>query len=145
MFVTFDGLEGRVPSQALQSGFQYWGATVLPTAVPWYLVNIRRHATARQETVFVACESMLVQLLNDLGEDAVLNLMRFDAEHGPTSDWKMSRVEEVWWDCMLVEGERLFFKLAGEPTLRDAHLQATAATSKGWMLARIGQPPLLAA
>ena len=144
MFVTFQGLEGRVPAQALNSGFQYWGATVLPKAVPWYLANIRRRTTARQETVFVACESMLVDLLNDLEGDAVVSLMRFDADDA-SSDWKIARVEEVWWDCMLAEGERLFFKLYGETTLRDAHLRATAASAKGWMLAKIGRAPLLAA
>lgn len=145
MFVTFEGLEGRVPARALNSGFQYWGATVLPQAVPWYLVNIRRRTTARRETVFVACESMLVELLNDLEGDAVVSLLRFDAEDAPSSDWRIARVEEVWWDCMAAEGERLFFKLQGESTLRDAHLQATAASAQGWMLARIGQAPLLAA
>jgi hypothetical protein len=145
MFVTFNGLEGRVPTQALNSGFQYWGATVLPKAVPWYLANIRRRTSARQETVFVACESMLVDLLNDLEGDAVVSLMRFDADDGTPSDWKIARVEEVWWDCMLAEGERLFFKLQGEATLRDTRLQATAVTARGWMLARIGHAPLLAA
>lgn len=145
MFLTFEGLEGRVPAQALNSGFQYWGATVLPKAVPWYLVNIRRRTTARQETVFVACESMLVDLLNDLEGDAVVSLMRFDADDGPDSDWKIARVVEVWWDSMLAEGERLSFKVQGEVTLRDAHLQPTTATSRGWMLAKIGQAPLLAA
>lgn len=145
MFVTFEGLEGHVPVQARDAGFQYWSATVLPRAVPWYLVNIRRRTTARQETVFVACESMLVGLLGDLEGDSVMSLMRFDSDDSPTSDWKIVRVEEVWCDWMQPEGARLFFKVQGEATLRDAQLQATAASSRGWMLARIGQAPLLAA
>ncbi len=144
MFITFEGLEGRVPVQARDAGFQYWSAAVLLRAVPWYLVNIRRRTTDRQETVFVACESMLVDLLNDLEGDSVIGLMRFDTD-GPTSDWKIARVEEVWWDYMLAEGERLFFKLHDEPTLRDAHLQSSAARERGWLLARVAQPTLLAA
>jgi hypothetical protein len=145
MFLTFEGLEGRVPSQALNSGFQYWGATVLPTAVPWYLANIRRRTTARQETVFIACESMLVDLLDELESDGVISLMRFDVDKDQTSEWKIARVEEVWCDCMVAEGERLFFKLHGETTLRDAHLRPTTADARGWMIARIGQAPALVA
>lgn len=145
MFLTFDALEGRVPVQARASGFQYWGAAVLPKAVPWYLVNIRRRTSARQETLFIACESMLVELLSDLQGDEVVSLLRFDADDGPANDWKFARVDEVWCDWMLPEGCRLFFMVQGEDTLRDAHLQPTTAREKGWLLTRVGQTPLLAA
>jgi len=145
MFLTFDGLEGRIPTQARDAGFQYWNAAVLPKAVPWYLLNIRRRTSTRQETVFVACESMLAEMLSDLEGDTVMSLMRFDSDDTPANDWKIARVEEVWCDWMLPEGERLSFKLQGEATLRDSRLQPTTATARGWMLTKIAQAPLLAA
>jgi hypothetical protein len=136
MFLTFEGLEGRVPAQARDAGFEYWGAAVMPNAVPWYVANIRRKAGARPETLFIACESMLVELLSDLDGAEVLSLMRFDPSD--ESEWTVAKVREVWCDWRLPEGERLFFRLQSEVTLRNSGL-------KGWLLTRVGQAPLLAA
>lgn len=138
MFVTFAGLEGHVPSQALSAGFQYWDAAVLQTPVPWYLVSIvRRGKSERHETLFVASEPMLVDVLNELGDGSVIGLVRFDATLGSPAPWQMTELAEVWCDARRPEGARLSFRLPGETLLRDASLAVTKDEQRGWLLARV--------
>ncbi|WP_156392280.1 MULTISPECIES: hypothetical protein [unclassified Roseateles] len=142
MFLTFDGLEGRVPPVMLEAGFQYWSAAVLPRQVPWYLLSIQREGSARrQETVFIASESMLVELLGDVDVSSVTGLMRFDARLDVLGAWDFVQVIEVWCDWLLPEGCRLFFRLQGERGLRDASLRRTEAHDIGMLLAKM--PPLV--
>ena len=49
----------------------------------------------------------------------------------------MTEMSEVWCDAMLPEGTRLFFRLPGEVTLRDASLRLTEDEQRGWLLARV--------
>lgn len=138
MFLTFAGLEGHVPLQALEAGFQYWDAAVLPAPVPWYLLSVlRKGKGGRHETIFVASESMLVDLLNELKDGKVLGLVRFDATAESRGPWMMTELAEVWCDAKRLEGTRLFFRLPGEGNLRDASLAATNDQQRGWLLARV--------
>jgi hypothetical protein len=144
MFMTFEGLEGRVPSLALEGGVQYWDAAVLPRPVPWYLMSIQRKGGCeRQETVFVASESMLVELLDDVDVSSVTSLMRFDVRVGVPGAWQVVHVDEVRCDWLLPEGCRLFFRLQGEHGLRDASLQRIESLDMGMLLAKV--PPLTSA
>jgi len=146
MFLTFAGLEGHVPSRALEAGFQYWDAAVLPAPVPWYLVSvIRKGKGGRHETLFVASESMLVDLLNEVQGGSVIGLVKFDAGSGSRRPWKMTELSEVWCDARLPEGTRLFFRLPGEATLRDASLMLTKDQQRGWLLAKVSDVEVLTA
>jgi len=138
MFLTFAGLEGHVPSQALEAGFQYWDAAVLPAPVPWYMLSVMRKGKGgRHETLFVASESMLVDLLNELKDGKVIGLVRFDATAESRSPWTMTELNEVWCDARRLEGTRLFFRLPGEAALRDASLTPTKDQQRGWLLAKV--------
>jgi hypothetical protein len=138
MFCTFEGLEGPVPQQMRETGFQFWDAAVLPSPVPWYLLSVQRgQGPGWLETVFVASESMLIELLSDLGRESLVGLLRFDAGPGETGSWRMTRVCEVWCDWRLPEGSRLFFALQGESGLRNAALELTDEVQRAWLVARI--------
>lgn len=138
MLCTFDGLEGQVPSRVRDAGFQFWEAAVLPAPVPWYVLSVQRRGEARElETVFVASESMLVGLLNEVAPSGAVGLLRFDAEAAAVGAWRMTRIREVWCDWRLPEGARLSFLVHGEDGLRNASLQPMSKGRRGWLIARL--------
>lgn len=140
MFMTTPDFEQWVPSALAPDGATYWRVMSLVNRVPWYLLTYR-HPEGTVETMAVAWETTLKELIEVLGGASVVNLHCIAPSADEAGEWKVKTVSELW---LPTEDEArdtgpLLFAVVGEDDLYDSH-QSKVTSREGLrkVLLRVG-------
>jgi hypothetical protein len=138
MFVTNPSFEQSVPRGLSAPGCRYWTGFGLTSPAAWFLVSYRTAVADGMilQTVGIAWELQLIDLIATVGHDAVLSLQQVAPESPFDGSWRMARVSELWTPSES-EASRtgpLLLRVRGENHLRDPFAKEVADTGEGRQL-----------
>ena len=120
MFITTPDLKVNVPKELARPGSLFWSAALLSTESPWFLVTYCDPTDQVMQTIVVAWETTLVELLDSVGVDPIVGLSRVSTSQLRGS-WRIDDIEELWIpsddECRHVGP--LLLRVRGEAVLRD--------------------------
>jgi hypothetical protein len=130
MFVTTPEFEQLVPKGLGSPHCRYWRAVPLSSETPWFLLQHRTlegESTAIQ-TVAVAWESTLRQLVETAEPDSVVCVLCLAPSRSGGHGWSVKRASELWLpsESEVHETGPLLFGTDGEPALYDSYHRAVA-------------------
>ena len=120
MFITTPDLKVDFPKELARPGSLFWSAALLSTEAPWFLVT---HCDPREQilqTIAVAWETTLVELVDSVGVATIVRLSRVSTSQLRGS-WQIDDIEELWIPSD-DEGQNvgpLLLRVRGEAVLRD--------------------------
>lgn len=120
MFITTPDLKVNVPKELARPGSLFWSAALLSTQSPWFLVTYCDPAEKILQTIVVAWETTLVELVDAVGVAPIVGLCRV-ATGQLRGSWHIDDIEELWIPSE-VEGQNvgpLLLRVRGEAVLRD--------------------------
>lgn len=123
MFVTTPALEERVPRGLGQPGSRYWAAMMLSTDGPWFLVTHYSRTQRVSQTVAVAWETTLVEMVGSLERGSIVGIGRVSLNRS-VGRWIVQDVEELWLPSPQ-ESERsgpLLLRMVGDEHLLNCFL-----------------------
>ena len=142
MFMTTPGLAEWMPeSLRLAEDIQYWRAVMLTTQNPWFLVVYRSEGLLHElRTLAVSWESRLLEVIQQVGLEAVLGISRLSAGVDGIH-WQADGVDEVWLPASDEIGDTgpMLLKMRGEEHLKDSFMAVVKPTRRGrTLLLRFG-------
>lgn len=136
MFVTRPAFEQRMPLGLGDDSSRYWLAVMLSVESPWFLLT---HMTAGgatnavAQTVAVAWETTLMELLDSIGGESVVALRYIAPSNAPKRGWTMKEVSELW-SASDVEADRtgpLLIRFRNEADLLDCFQGKVGGATEG--------------
>jgi hypothetical protein len=120
MFITTPDLQVNVPKGLARPGSLFWRAALLSTQSPWFLVTYCDPTEQILQTIVVAWETTLVELVDSVGAAPIVGLCRV-ATSQLRGSWQIDDIEELWIPSN-DEGQGvgpLLLRVRGEAVLRD--------------------------
>lgn len=121
MFITNASLEHCVPDGIGSTNSRYWLAVLLSQESPWFLLSHKaEHGLA--QSIAVAWEWTLLEVLNQVGPDAVIALYWVLPDPYQPGQWAMKDIAELWLPCGedVYELGPILMRVRGELSLTDA-------------------------
>ena len=135
MFVTKPELERWVPPGISEPGDKYWEAFMFVLDLPWYVLTIwHQEGTTRcGQTIAVATELTLRQLVEAAEPGCVAALSRVARSRETPGRWQMRDVAELWLpnEDEATDCGPLLFSLSGQGEIIDSHGNVVAAHATG--------------
>jgi len=135
MFVTTHNFAVPVPRTLREPAADYWAAFRLSNEAPWFLITLSLASSEgdHTQTVGVAWESTLRNLIETYSEGVVLTIRRLSSTDRGAGSWRMEDVSEVWRPAPSEEefAGPVLFRFGGQTELRDAFCAVVKANVPG--------------
>lgn len=122
MFVTRPHLEQFVPPGLASPRSRFWRGVSLSLDTPWYLCVVAPRDGGPTETLLIAWESELLDLLTtQTACTNVRSVARMDKPNAASGQWELRSIGAIWesTSCERSEVGRLVLRFEGESQFRD--------------------------